>query len=107
MIFSEIERPGSYLLDIHTRDTVFAPYRVDVESDGRITGIWETFRGSPWEDRGGLVAGNNGEKDALIEPKVLGRRNFYEERPGCMVSMVSRPNSVTKSHNGIHVTHED
>ncbi|KAL9620292.1 MAG: hypothetical protein Q9160_005191 [Pyrenula sp. 1 TL-2023] len=76
--------PGSYLLDIYSRDTVFAPLRVDLETQGKIAGIWETYRGSPWEDKGGSFLGEqrNTQEEVVIEAKVLARRNFYEERPG-------------------------
>src|SRR5262249_19334598 len=54
--FSDIPTTGSHLLDIYSRDYVFAPYRIDIDpsaSSGTvITGAWETYRGTKWEDRG-------------------------------------------------------
>ncbi|KAH8691113.1 hypothetical protein BGW36DRAFT_387696 [Talaromyces proteolyticus] len=80
----------SYLLDIRSRDYIFAPYRVDVSSDGAITGIWETFRGNQWENRGAekyvaqqAGAAKGGDDNVTVDARVLGRRQFYEERPKC------------------------
>lgn len=81
-------QPESYLLDIRSAgDYVFAPYRVDVAADGSILGIWETFRGNPWDNRGAEkyivnVAGKK-EVDVVVEAKVLGRKVFYEQRAQC------------------------
>ncbi|KAJ6128379.1 hypothetical protein N7471_009596 [Penicillium samsonianum] len=78
-------QPESYLLDIRSAgDYVFAPYRVDVAADGSILGIWETFRGNPWDNRGAEkyivdVAGKK-QVDVVVEAKVLGRKVFYEQR---------------------------
>ncbi|EKV13034.1 hypothetical protein PDIG_40580 [Penicillium digitatum PHI26] len=78
-------QPESYLLDIRSAgEYVFAPYRVDVAADGSILGIWETFRGNPWDNRGAEkfildVAGRK-QVDVVIEAKVLGRKVFYEQR---------------------------
>jgi hypothetical protein len=80
-------KPESYLLDIRSPEYVFAPYRVDVSADGTILGVWETFRGNPWDNRGpekfvvDAAAGNRAE--VTVEAKVLARRGFYEERAGC------------------------
>lgn len=81
----------SYLLDIRSREYVFAPYRVDVGAEGTILGVWETFRGNPWDNRGaekfvaaqatGRTSGQN--QDVVVEAKVVARRGFYEERPRC------------------------
>ena len=69
----------SYLLDIACRDYDFAPYGVDVKSNG----IVEIYRVS----RGGI---EQGEKvtvgDGAIELRVLKAREFYEKRGGCMLS---------------------
>lgn len=78
----------SYLLDIRSAGGyVFAPYRVDVAADGSVLGIWETFRGNPWDNRGAEkyvvdVAGKK-QDDVVVEAKVVGRKNFYEERAKC------------------------
>ncbi|KAJ5709617.1 hypothetical protein N7493_009908 [Penicillium malachiteum] len=74
----------SYLLDIRSSEYVFAPYRVDVAADGSILGVWETFRGNPWDNRGSEkyvvdVAGKK-QSDIVVEAKLVGRRGFFEER---------------------------
>jgi hypothetical protein len=80
-----VNAPASYLLDIRSREFIFAPYRVDVAADGTVLGIWETFRGNPWDNRGSekFVAQVGASSDVVIEAKVVGRRGFYEERPKC------------------------
>ena len=61
-------------------------------------GVWETFRGNPWDNRGaemfnfvvdgasaGAGAGEEKRKDmdVIVEAKVLARRGFYEQRAQC------------------------
>lgn len=67
---------GSYLLDVHCRDYVFAPLRLDVSSDDKVE-AWQTFRGHEWD--------NKGEKsvERPVELKVLGGKDYYEQRSGC------------------------
>ncbi|OOO11685.1 Protein of unknown function DUF2012 [Aspergillus oryzae] len=81
-------KPESYLLDVRSAEYVFTPYRVDVAADGTVLGIWETFRGNPWENRGAEryvldAASVNAAKlpEVAVDAKVLARRGFYEERP--------------------------
>jgi hypothetical protein len=66
---------------------VFAPYRVDIAADGSVMGVWETFRGNPWENRGAekYVVDIAAKKaaDVVVEAKVLGKKGFYEERATC------------------------
>ncbi|EFW22864.1 hypothetical protein D8B26_006434 [Coccidioides posadasii str. Silveira] len=71
----------SYLLDIHCRDYIFAPYRVDVGADGNVIGVWETYRGNSWDNKGAEKAVGTGSGPVHVEAKVLGKREFYEERP--------------------------
>ncbi|EED15119.1 conserved hypothetical protein [Talaromyces stipitatus ATCC 10500] len=77
----------SYLLDIRSKEYIFAPYRVDIAADGTVLGIWETFRGNQWENRGleryTKLKSHDGRQDvdAVVQAKVLARRGFYEERP--------------------------
>ena len=84
--FTDIPTTGSHLLDIYSRDYVFAPYRIDItpasdSSHARIAGAWETFRGTKWEDRGvALVAAPTEQLD--MSAKVLSQKNFYDERQG-------------------------
>ncbi|KAJ5191205.1 uncharacterized protein N7498_010190 [Penicillium cinerascens] len=86
LVFSDVPStgPSSYLLDIRSGEWVFAPYRVDVAADGTVLGVWETFRGNPWDNRGAEkyvvdVVGQT-KTDVVIEAKVVGRKGFYEER---------------------------
>jgi ER membrane protein complex subunit 7 len=91
--FRNLTIPGSYLLDIFSRDVTFAPYRVDITArDGvaLIDGVWETYRGTRWEDKGPLLGGASAEPNSnptqpqvvIVSAKVLTKKNFYEERPG-------------------------
>jgi len=84
--FPDITTVGSHLLDIYSRDYVFAPYRIDLapSSDSAatvITGAWETYRGTRWEDKGvALVPAPTERLD--MAAKVLAKKDFYEERQG-------------------------
>lgn len=93
-------KPESYLLDIRSAEYVFAPYRVDVSADGTVLGVWETYRGNPWDNRGQEkfvvdAAGGNGAKAAevMVEAKILARRGFYEERARCEMDRIQPPRS--------------
>lgn len=87
--------PESFLLDIRAAQFVFAPLRVDVSADGRVVGVWETVPGTPWENRGverfavaadeGASSGRDGD-GVNVEAKVVGRREFYQERTQCTYS---------------------
>ena len=97
--FHNLTQPGSYLLDIYTRDYVFAPYRVDIvqqsasasasapEGPGPVTiaGIWETYRGTRWDDRGPALLTSpdppTQPQVAIVNAKVLSKKTFYDERP--------------------------
>jgi hypothetical protein len=89
LVFNDIPagHPESYLLDIRAGEYVFAPYRVDIAADGSVMGVWETFRGNPWENRGAekYVVDIAAKKaaDVVVEAKVLGKKGFYEERATC------------------------
>lgn len=82
-------QPRSYLLDIRSGEWVFAPYRVDVAADGTVLGVWETFRGNAWDNRGAekyvvdVAGGHTKQPDVVVEAKVVGRKGFYEERAKC------------------------
>jgi ER membrane protein complex subunit 7 len=83
--FPDVSTTGSHLLDIYSRDYIFAPYRVDISSSADsktvIAGAWETYRGTRWEDRGvALVAAPTEQLDMSV--KVLAHKNFYDERQG-------------------------
>ncbi len=102
-------RPQSYLLTISALTHVFAPYRVDVIPGGAadggavVEGIWETYPGSPWSDKGPILGGKaaqgggasgsigttdggsqgrDQEQVVQVDAKVLAKREFYEERAG-------------------------
>jgi hypothetical protein len=106
--FSNLTTPGSYLVDIFSRDFVFAPYRVDITTleDGTaiIEGVWETYRGTRWDDKGPLLGGSSVDPSNAPSPppqqpqvvtvsaKALTRKNFYEDRPGFNpVSLLKNP----------------
>jgi ER membrane protein complex subunit 7 len=93
--FNNLTTPGSYLLDIFARDFTFAPYRVDITTpeDGTaiIEGVWETYRGTRWDDKGPLLGGSSADPTnapplqpqiITVSAKVLTKKNFYEDRPG-------------------------
>ena len=88
--FSDISTTGSHLLDIYSRDYVFAPYRIDVSASSsadssatQITGAYETYRGTQWSDHGvALTPGGHPTEDLTFSAKVLSRKNFYEQRQG-------------------------
>jgi len=105
LVFSDVTSsgPSSYILDIRSGEWVFAPYRVDVAADGTVLGVWETFRGHPWDNRGAekYVVDITGKKlaDVVIEAKVVGRKGFYEERAKCKLPFPSQDGSVgLRSH---------
>jgi ER membrane protein complex subunit 7 len=90
--FPEIPAAGSYLLDIYSRDYVFAPYRIDISSSEasttttQISGAYETYRGTQWSDHGVPLTPNGRPTDDLtITAKVLSRKSFYEQRQGLNV----------------------
>ncbi|KAL4870174.1 hypothetical protein BDV12DRAFT_62589 [Aspergillus spectabilis] len=81
---------GSYLLDIQSSEYVFAPLRVDLDEQGFVKGVWETFRGNEWGNRGAekfvrvagekVGGGDGGDGAVIVDIRVLGRKGFYEVR---------------------------
>ncbi|KAL4974366.1 hypothetical protein BDW66DRAFT_139961 [Aspergillus desertorum] len=80
---------GSYLLDIRSAEYVFAPLRVDLDERGKVKGVWETFRGNEWGNRGvekyvrpagEKVGDGKGDEDVVVEATAIGRKGFYEVR---------------------------
>ncbi|KAL4915580.1 hypothetical protein BDW62DRAFT_188160 [Aspergillus aurantiobrunneus] len=81
---------ASYLLDIRSSEYVFAPLRVDVDERGHVKGVWETFRGNEWGNRGVekylrpaevQVGGGHGNAgDIVVDVRIVGRKAFYEVR---------------------------
>lgn len=84
---------------------------MDVSADGAVMGVWETFRGNPWDNRGaemfnfvvdGAAAGAGAEAgeakkkdmDVIVEAKVLARRGFYEQRTQCESSSSPGPGVI-------------
>jgi len=90
---------------------IFASYRVDLipggssTGDAVIEGVWETYPGSAWSEKGPILGGkaaqgggasgsiasssgnslrDGGEQEQVvrIEAKVLAQRDFYEQRAG-------------------------
>lgn len=101
-IFSLLESPPlstgvvqSYLLEIRSKEYVFAPYRVDIDLQAReIVGVWESVRGSAWGLKGAEKYSSSSptsdqmrkveqEQKIVIEARLLMRRGFYEVRQGC------------------------
>lgn len=83
---SQQEEPSSYLLDIRTKEYVFAPYRVDISHDGSVVGVWETYRGNAWENRGSekfVSTQSPAIRDVSFEASAVSRKRFYEERVKC------------------------
>jgi hypothetical protein len=91
---------GSYLLDIRSSEYVFTPLRVDLDERGYVKGVWETFRGNEWGNRGvekylrpvdvQVVAGQGNAGDVVVDVKVVGRKGFYEVRQTCMCFPLSQ-----------------
>jgi len=101
-IFSLLESPPlstgvvqSYLLEIRSKEYVFAPYRVDIDLQEReIVGVWESVRGSAWGLKGAEKYSSSSlptsdqtrkveqEQKVVIEARLLTRRGFYEVRQG-------------------------
>lgn len=63
-----------------------------------MNGVWETFRGNPWDNRGldklssgvggdgdgGDGSGSRSENgDVFVEAKLVARKVFYEQRAKC------------------------
>lgn len=94
LVFKSIA-PGSYLLDIHTRDYFFAPYRVDVTSeqagaDGvaateEKVEVWQTFRGNEWDNKGAKLG--EGKGDVVVSLAPNGKKDYYQKREGCEYSV--------------------
>lgn len=79
--FQKLPKAGSYLLDIYTHDYTFAPYRIDIGADDKISAIYETYRGTQWSDHG-IQLVLEPTTTATIQAKVLSKKSFYEAREG-------------------------
>jgi len=80
---------GSYLLNVHTRDFFFPPYRVDVslseagddESQSQeLIQVWQTFMGNEWSNKGPSAGEQRGEVTITLPPN--GRKDYYQRREG-------------------------
>ncbi|KAL4788420.1 hypothetical protein BJX76DRAFT_109971 [Aspergillus varians] len=81
---------GSYLLDIRSSEYVFAPLRVDLDERGYVKGVWETFRGNEWGNRGvekylrpaevQVGGGHGAGGEVVVDVRVIARKGFYEAR---------------------------
>ena len=64
-------------------------------------GVWETYRGNGWDNRGlerfSVAAGGHGDV-VTVEARVLAKREFYEQRAKCRVSL----SSLCFYHDGGH-----
>lgn len=106
IVFPEIPSVGSHLLNIYTKDYVFASYRVDttpnlsvpnsLHEDGSssvlISFAAQLFPGTQWSDTGMSLIPQQQDSSSTgmsarpqasltINPKVLGPKSFYEARP--------------------------
>ena len=97
---------GSYVLQVYCPDWAFAPIRVDVFSpatsdrgeakrtdDDVYVKTYRTFLGNSWEDKGDSIGSylgrqddtlRHGEPELKVELNVLGRKEYYSAREGCM-----------------------
>ncbi|KAF2840439.1 hypothetical protein M501DRAFT_1002792 [Patellaria atrata CBS 101060] len=77
---------GSYLLTVYSRDFIFEPLRVDVAGEpGKETvGVWQTFRGNEWDNKGEKRGEGRAGTGAPIvtEVRVVAPKEFYQERGG-------------------------
>lgn len=77
---------GAHLLNIHSRDYIFAPLRVDVSPSTTAEGIEEiievhqTFRGNEWSNKGQKYGSAKSQLILAIPP--IGKREFYQKRGG-------------------------
>jgi hypothetical protein len=82
-VFRNVTSPGSYLVDVHCPSEGFRPLRIDVSADGRKVEAWETFRGNDWANKGEAVAVKEGSAGVGVEVRVIGSKNYFQERPKC------------------------
>lgn len=73
------EQEESYMILGYSHDFVFVPLRVDVARNGSVTGMWESYMGQSWEEKGAPRLTSEGKG----EIRVVKRRGFYQERPRC------------------------
>lgn len=88
LVFNKLN-PGSYLLNVHTRDLGFPPLRVDVslsqaaadESEAQeLIQVWQTFLGNEWSNLGSSLGEQKGELTITLAPN--GKKDYYQTREG-------------------------
>ncbi|KAL1311077.1 hypothetical protein AAFC00_001286 [Neodothiora populina] len=88
LLFDDLT-PGSYLLDVHTRDFSFPSLRVEVsvsQADGDETDAqeliqgWQTFLGNEWNNRGASYGEQKGELLITLSPNQY--KQYYQKREG-------------------------
>lgn len=90
LVFKDL-KPGSYLLDVHSRDYFFPAFRVDVsltspgadESESQsqeLIQVWQTFMGNEWSNLGPSYGEQKGELMVTLPP--TGRKDYYQRREG-------------------------
>lgn len=81
--------PGSYLLDIHTRDFFFPPYRVDVSlseagaDEGgaqELIQVWQTYLGNEWINKG--PSHGEGKGELLVSLPPNNKKEYYQRKEG-------------------------
>lgn len=90
-VFSSLPE-ASYLLEIHSRDHFFAPYRVDVghtageSAQQEVVHVWQTFRGNEWSNKGPHLGSANDELRIDVRPAA--QKDFYQPRGGFSVMSI-------------------
>lgn len=90
-VFSSLPE-ASYLLEIHSRDHFFAPYRVDVghtageSAQQETVHVWQTFRGNEWSNKGPHLGSANDELRIDVRPAA--QKDFYQPRGGFSVMSI-------------------
>lgn len=89
--------PGSYLLNIYTRDYFFPPFRVDVSvaqagADDNVAEelvqVWQTFRGNEWSNKGSRLGEGKRVLNVALQPSS--KKDFYQQRGGCQYLELQR-----------------
>jgi len=84
--------PGSYLVDVHCPTHAFQPLRLDVvwpvDAVGRHgkqleVGVWETYRGNDWDNKGEVVPLRKDEGGGVYDVRLLGSKGYFMERSKC------------------------
>lgn len=88
LVFKDLT-PGSYLLDVHSRDHYFPALRIDVQlsvpgageaETQELISAWQTYMGNEWSNKGPSFGEQNGELTISLPPN--GRKDYYQKREG-------------------------